>query len=248
MELDIDVTRGHHKHFKYLEVRTKGVSKAAFLENTLKTLISLNIEIDFLLTAGDEESDEPLIKRAHQIDMPPVRSGKPAVFTTVIGKCNSEAKVCVESVMELMNILKKLSRRSVIEKKFYSTSDLYSLASSKKAAQQARSVVSSAQILKKARSKGLVMTENNHNHKHTTEFAAEVERVRRIPYVKSAPILLGRSYSTQMRSTSSDSLFSSASSSTMSVRNIPAHAQSKSVKDFLNVPKGEEECPDSLSF
>jgi len=136
---EVDIVRGYHKENKYIQVRTKRISKAHFLENVLLTLRSVDVITDFILAVGDDESDESLFVKANRLEMPIIYHGKTAVFTTVIGKRKTEARVCVDNLSELMHILKRLARSSVKEKKYYSTSDLYHLGTTKKAVQMKES-------------------------------------------------------------------------------------------------------------
>eukprot|EP01034_Spumella_vulgaris_P031664 gene31664-39115_t len=129
---EVDIIRGYQQERRYIQVRTKRISKAQFLENVLLTLRSVGNITDFILAVGDDESDEPLFRKANGLDMPLILHDKKAVFTTVIGKRRSCASVCVETLGEILQVLKRLSRNAVSETKFYSTSDLDRLATSKK--------------------------------------------------------------------------------------------------------------------
>ncbi len=99
----MDSTRGNHQDRKYIQVRIKCISKAHFLDNLLLTLLSINVTTYFVLAAGDDDSDDSLFAEANQLDMTMVCHSKPAMFTTVIGKHKTQAKVSVESVPELMH-------------------------------------------------------------------------------------------------------------------------------------------------
>lgn len=133
---EVEIVRGYQQDRKYIQVRSKRISKAQFLENTFLSLRSINVTTDFVLAAGDDDSDELLFARANELDMPLVCHHKPAVFTTVIGKRKTCAKVSVDSVAELLQILKRLARNALKDTKFYSTSDLYRLGTTKKALQK----------------------------------------------------------------------------------------------------------------
>jgi hypothetical protein len=131
---DVCVTRGSNRSQKYIEARSKGVSKAVFLGSLLQTLWSMDVDIDFVLAVGDDESDESLFEAANQLPLPRVCFNESAIFTAVVGRRQSNANVCVESVSELMRIFRRLGRSLRREKRNFSTSDLHGLTISKRRA------------------------------------------------------------------------------------------------------------------
>jgi trehalose 6-phosphate synthase/phosphatase len=150
----VNIVRGYHQDRKYIQVRTKGICKAQFMENVVLSLRSINVTTDFVLVAGDDDSDEPLFAKANQLDMPFICHEKPAIFTTVIGKRKTVAKKSVDGVSELMQIMKRLSRNAIKDTKFYSTSDLYRLGTTKKAVQKSDPDTSSYTRYRKLRQFG----------------------------------------------------------------------------------------------
>jgi len=64
---DVEVLRGGGVHDGYIEVRPKGVSKGHFLEHALSMLKSKHHRVDFILTVGDDSSDEPMFEKAQRL-------------------------------------------------------------------------------------------------------------------------------------------------------------------------------------
>lgn len=58
------VLRGGATADGYVEVRPAGVSKGSFLEHALSILKSKHLRVDFILTVGDDNSDEPMFEQA----------------------------------------------------------------------------------------------------------------------------------------------------------------------------------------
>ena len=59
---EVEVIRGGGVSDGYIEVRPTGVSKGRFLEHLMLTLKNLGKNADFVLTIGDDSSDEPMFE------------------------------------------------------------------------------------------------------------------------------------------------------------------------------------------
>jgi trehalose 6-phosphate synthase/phosphatase len=121
----VEIIRGGGVADGYIEVRPVGASKGLFLEHVVSAMKSLNMEADFVLTIGDDSSDEPMFERVALLhkDHPQF----PA-FSVTVGKKPTAAKSYVDdsnAVLELLTMLSKVQQR---DKKYLSVSDLPSRA------------------------------------------------------------------------------------------------------------------------
>ncbi len=117
----IEIIRGGGVADGYIEVRPAGASKGLFLDHVLSTLKAQNIEPDFIMTVGDDSSDEPMFERVGLLvqDQPHVNA-----FSVTVGKKPTAAKAYVDdsnAVLELLSALVKSLQR---EKKYLSVTDL----------------------------------------------------------------------------------------------------------------------------
>jgi trehalose 6-phosphate synthase/phosphatase len=105
----VDITRGRTEKERFLEVCSRGVSKGAFLENILRTMKSIDMQADFVLVIGSDETDETMFDVANRLtDLP----SAPVVYTATVGRYSSNAKMCISSMTEAINLLRGLANSS----------------------------------------------------------------------------------------------------------------------------------------
>eukprot|EP01041_Mallomonas_annulata_P009119 gene9119-18891_t len=110
----VDIIRGGGVSDGYIEVRPSGISKGLFVEHVMATLKSQGVDVDFLLTVGDDTSDEPMFSVVEGL----VASNPPnlAAFSVTVGKKPTAARAYVDdpaAVMELLGMFTKVSYRAM---------------------------------------------------------------------------------------------------------------------------------------
>lgn len=116
----VEVIRGGGVSDGYIEVRPSGVSKGFFFEHALSGLRSVNDNVDFIMTIGDDSSDEPMFEQVGRLSNVEGLS----TFSITVGKKPSSAASYIDDpsgVMELLSILVKTGQR---DKKYFSSIDL----------------------------------------------------------------------------------------------------------------------------
>jgi trehalose 6-phosphate synthase/phosphatase len=119
----VEVIRGGGVADGYIEVRPTGASKGLFLDHAMNIMKSDNAEADFILTIGDDNSDEPMFERIAGLQQDQQLSTT-AAFTVTVGKKPTAAKAYVDdpaAVYELLNSLSKCSQR---DRRYFSVIDL----------------------------------------------------------------------------------------------------------------------------
>jgi trehalose-phosphatase len=121
----VEVIRGGGSTDGYIEVRPAGASKGLFLHHCMATLRALGQEADFVLTVGDDSSDEPMFQGVAEIvqEHPAL-----SAFAVTVGKKPSAASSYVDDPSAVFELLVTLSKCSHKEKKFFSALDLPSQA------------------------------------------------------------------------------------------------------------------------
>ncbi len=136
MALDgVDVTHGRTATEHFLEVRTKGISKGAFLENILLTMKRLGMQMDFVLVLGSDETDESMYEVANQLASSSVSkedSGgldkPPVVYTATVGPSQTTtAKLSIASMTEAINLLRGLANISRDINRMRTRAEVYGL-------------------------------------------------------------------------------------------------------------------------
>jgi trehalose 6-phosphate synthase/phosphatase len=118
----VEVIRGGGVSDGYIEVRPSGVSKGCFFEHALSGLRSVNDDVDFIMTIGDDSSDEPMFEQVSRLSNVEGLS----TFSITVGKKPSSAASYIDDpsgVMELLSVLVKTGQR---DKKYFSSIDLSS--------------------------------------------------------------------------------------------------------------------------
>jgi trehalose 6-phosphate synthase/phosphatase len=111
----VDVLRGGGVSDGYIEVRPSGISKGLFLEHVMSILKSKEVDVDFVLTVGDDISDEPMFDAVESLLS--MKSKKPInAYSVTVGKKSSAARAYVDdpaAVMEMLVMLNKAMKSSV---------------------------------------------------------------------------------------------------------------------------------------
>eukprot|EP00607_Mallomonas_marina_P007269 CAMPEP_0182418418 /NCGR_PEP_ID=MMETSP1167-20130531/2856_1 /TAXON_ID=2988 /ORGANISM="Mallomonas Sp, Strain CCMP3275" /LENGTH=1137 /DNA_ID=CAMNT_0024592623 /DNA_START=42 /DNA_END=3455 /DNA_ORIENTATION=+ len=111
----VEVLRGGGVSDGYVEVRPSGISKGLFLEHILSLLKTRNLEVDFLLTVGDDSSDEPMFEVVESLLSRGSNSSLNA-YSVTVGKKPTAARAYIDdpaSVLEMLGMLNKSIRSSV---------------------------------------------------------------------------------------------------------------------------------------
>jgi trehalose 6-phosphate synthase/phosphatase len=119
----VEIIRGGGVSDGYIEVRPAGASKGLFLEHCLSALKNAGTEADFVLTVGDDSSDEPMFQVVAERKKGSDES-KGVSYSVTVGKKPTAAESYLDdplAVLELVNALSKCSER---EKRYFSTMDL----------------------------------------------------------------------------------------------------------------------------
>jgi trehalose 6-phosphate synthase/phosphatase len=113
----LEVTRGSG----YLEIRPAGLSKGLFLQHMLAVLSSRGIQIDFLLTMGNDSSDEEMFEVTNltQATMKSTCSSSNC-FSIAVGKRISAANYYVNTPEDAREVLQSLLRTSKLGRVYQS--------------------------------------------------------------------------------------------------------------------------------
>lgn len=122
---EVEVIRGGGVSDGYIEVRPTGVSKGRFLEHLMLMLKDLGKSSDFVLTIGDDSSDEPMFEQVAR-----VTENEPEVsaFSITVGKKPSAAQSYLDEPQDVFDLLNTLSRSAQRENRYFSSIDLPSAA------------------------------------------------------------------------------------------------------------------------
>jgi trehalose 6-phosphate synthase/phosphatase len=131
----LEIIRGGGVSDGYLEIRPTGLSKGLFLSHITSVLKSKGISIDFLLTIGDDITDEPMFEAANRLqsskkvsflstNSPLPMSNKLEVFTVSVGKRVTAANTYVNDSSEVLDLMRALSKTRVPDKRYMSSVDL----------------------------------------------------------------------------------------------------------------------------
>jgi trehalose 6-phosphate synthase/phosphatase len=118
----LEVTRGNG----YLEIRPAGLNKGLFLQHMLSFLHIHNIHIDFLLTMGNDVTDEEMFEITNRTQMPmskPFRN--PHCYSVAVGKRVTSAKYYLNSPEDVREVLHSLLRISKLGREYLSAHDLF---------------------------------------------------------------------------------------------------------------------------
>jgi trehalose 6-phosphate synthase/phosphatase len=118
----LQVTRG----IGYLEIHPAGLSKGLFLQHMLALLSSRGIHIDFLLTMGNDSSDEEMFEVTNLTQVTMKNASSPC-FSIVVGKLISSANYFVNTPEDAREILQSLSRVSKLGRVYQSAHVLSSV-------------------------------------------------------------------------------------------------------------------------
>ena len=110
----VDVLRGGGVSDGYIEVRPSGISKGLFLDHVMSKLDASDVKVDFVLTIGDDISDEPMFEHLERLLTNESAGQGDALkgFSVTVGKKPSAARSYVDdpgAVMELLIALNKAS-------------------------------------------------------------------------------------------------------------------------------------------
>lgn len=130
----LEIIRGGGVADGYLEIRPAGLSKGLFLTHITSTLKSKGISIDFLLTIGDDITDEPMFEAASRLAAAKKVSFTPAalpaskleIFSVSVGKRATAANSYVNDSSEVLDLLRALTKTINTDKRFMSSVDLSS--------------------------------------------------------------------------------------------------------------------------
>ena len=117
----VEVIRGGGVADGYIEVRPAGASKGLFLEHCMSTLRAAGQEADFILTIGDDSSDEPMFQSIAETlrEQPSLQA-----FAVTVGKKPTAAAAYIDDPHAVSELLYSLSKCSFKEKRFFSAMDL----------------------------------------------------------------------------------------------------------------------------
>jgi trehalose 6-phosphate synthase/phosphatase len=123
----VEVIRGGGVADGYIEVRPTGADKGSFLEHALSIMKASNIEADFILSVGDDASDEPMFERIglHLQEHPEL-----SAYSVTVGRKPTLAKSYLDDSAAVVEMLNTLSKSSLRSKKYHSAIDLPSQAKS----------------------------------------------------------------------------------------------------------------------
>lgn len=130
----LEIIRGGGVSDGYLEIRPAGLSKGLFLSHIVSVLKSKGISIDFLLSIGDDITDEPMFEAANRLlaakkvsFTPPQKHLLPSkleVFTVSVGKRVTAAQSYVNDSPEVLDLLRALYKTKSTDKRYMSSVDL----------------------------------------------------------------------------------------------------------------------------
>lgn len=112
----LEVTRGEG----YLEIRPAGFSKGLFLQHMLSTLSSSGRHIDFMLTMGNDITDEEMFEITN---ITQATMSVPSCFSIAVGRRISTAKYYVNTPEEAQEVLHTLLRVSKLGRDYSSVLD-----------------------------------------------------------------------------------------------------------------------------
>ena len=117
----VDVIRGGGVSDGYIEVRPTSSSKGAFLEHALGLMKLANNDPDFILTIGDDNSDEPMFERVANLLKEKHLS---AAYGVTVGKKPTSAGSYIDDPTAVIELLTTLSKCSQRERRYFSAVDL----------------------------------------------------------------------------------------------------------------------------
>lgn len=118
----VEVIRGGGVADGYIEVRPVGASKGLFLDHAISTMRASNQEADFILTIGDDNSDEPMFERISLLTQE--QSSHLHAYSVTVGKKPTEAKAYLDDPAAVLELLQSISKYSQRDRKFFSVMDL----------------------------------------------------------------------------------------------------------------------------
>lgn len=118
---DVDIMRGGGSNDGYIEVRQKGLSKGYFLKHIVELLQVKNIMTDFLMTVGDDASDEPMFEEVERMKR---LGSNMCMYSITVGKKPTVAEAFVPDAVGVMELLTCLMKSSANDRKFFSAVDL----------------------------------------------------------------------------------------------------------------------------
>jgi trehalose 6-phosphate synthase/phosphatase len=128
----LEIIRGGGVADGYLEIRPAGLSKGLFLSHIVSVLKSKGISIDFLLSIGDDITDEPMFEAANRlcaakkVSFTPtaLSANKLEVFSVSVGKRVTAAQSYVNDSPEVLDLLRALNKTKNGDKRYMSAVDL----------------------------------------------------------------------------------------------------------------------------
>ena len=118
---EVEVVRGGGVSDGYIEVRPTGVSKGLFLEHLLLTLKDLGKAADFVLTIGDDSTDEAMFEQVARLND---KEPNTSAFSITVGKKPSVAQSYLDEPQGVFDLLNTLSRSAQRENRYFSSVDL----------------------------------------------------------------------------------------------------------------------------
>mmetsp|Transcript_105 Transcript_105/g.189 ORF Transcript_105/g.189 Transcript_105/m.189 type:complete len:1079 (+) Transcript_105:193-3429(+) len=121
----LEVIRGGGIDDGYIEIRPEGLSKGLFLTHALSALKSMGSYVDFVMTVGDDITDEAMFEATNRLEVASKKGGNPMkCYSVAVGKKYTEAKFYVNDCDAVMELLQSLTRATSYERKYHSALDL----------------------------------------------------------------------------------------------------------------------------